>query len=400
MKPKLLIIHNRLVVGGPALDTIPLAHYLQNEFEIHILFGTKEKDETPPTFLLEKYKGLKLVSIKSLQRSPNIFKDFGSYRFVKNYIKNFQPDIVHTHGAKAGFFGRLAAKTAKVPLIIHTFHGHLFHSYFNRFFTSLYVLLERRLARITDVIIAISESQKNEIQHILHVAPSKIQMVPLGVDYIDTSMRAHYRMAFKRTYKIQDNTVCVGILGRMVSIKNPLFFLRIANHIFKDPNNKFIKFFVIGDGAELPLMKQYLHQNKLGFSEDHNESAITFTSWVQNIQNVLEGLDIVVLTSFNEGTPLSLIEAQLCGKPVVASDVGGVKDTMIDGETGFLIDDHSLQKFSDAILLLAHDEDLRNKMGQKAKNFATAEFSKQKEVTTMRNIYMSNNTKNSSANYA
>jgi glycosyltransferase involved in cell wall biosynthesis len=111
-------------------------------------------------------------------------------------------------------------------------------------------------------------------------------------------------------------------------------------------------------------------------------------------------LDIVVLTSFNEGTPLSLIEAQLCGKPVVASNVGGVKDTLINGESGFLIDDHSLQKFSDAIVLLAHDKELRNKMGENGKHFATAEFSKETEVAQMRNIYLSINTKNSSPNYA
>jgi glycosyltransferase involved in cell wall biosynthesis len=399
MKPKLLIIHNRLVVGGPALDTIPLAHYLQNEFEIHILFGAKEKDETEPSFLLEKYKGLKLVNIASLQRSPSLFKDVSTYRFIKKYINQFKPAIVHTHGAKAGFFGRIAAKKASVPLIVHTFHGHLFHSYFNQFFTSLYIFLEKKLARITDVIIAISESQKSELQKILNLDPHKIKMVPLGVDYIDTSMREHYRQAFKRTYKIQPGTVSVGILGRMVNIKNPLCFLKIAHHILKDEQNNFIRFFVIGDGAEVPLMKQYLRQNNIPFSDDHNECAIIFTSWVQNIQNVLEGLDIVVLTSFNEGTPLSLIEAQICGKPVVASNVGGVKDTMINGQTGFLIDDHDVEAFSNAIVLLATDKEMRKAMGEKAAQFAATQFSKQKELATMRQIYMSYKPTNIASDY-
>lgn len=390
MKPKLLIIHNRLVVGGPALDTIPLAHHLQQDFDIRILYGCKENDETEPSFLLEKYKGLALVNIPSLQRSPNFFKDITAYRHIYKYIKTFQPDIVHTHGAKVGFFGRMAAKRAGVPLIVHTFHGHLFHSYFNKFFTSLLILLERRLVKITDIIIAISESQKKELESILKIdKPSKIKLVPLGVDYIDVIMAEHYRQAFKRTYMIQSDTICVGIMGRMVGIKNPVFFLRVAENILKKHKGRAIKFFLIGDGNEMSAMKQFLEQHKIPYSKGLAESPVVFTSWVQNIQSVLEGLDIVALTSFNEGTPMSLIEAQLCGKPVVAVNVGGVRDTMIDGETGFLINGHHIDEFSAAIIRLAEDDILRTTMGKNAKQFATRVFSKEKEIENMKNLYLS-----------
>jgi glycosyltransferase involved in cell wall biosynthesis len=389
MKPKLLIIHNRLVVGGPALDLIPLAHHLQNDFDIHFLYGCKEKDETEPSFLLEKYKGVQLIKISSLQRSLFPFRDIKAYFAILKHIREFQPDIVHTHGAKIGLLGRLAAHKAKVPLLVHTFHGHLFHSYFNRFFTALLIRLERQLLKITNLIIAISETQKKELEEILQIKNEKqICLVPLGVDYIDVNAKEHYMQAFKRTYQVKPGTICIGILGRMVPIKNPIFFLKVAENVLRNHAGKSFRFFVVGEGSELQSMKHYLKQKAVPFTEQNEDCPIVFTSWIQNIQNVLEGLDIVVLTSFNEGTPLSLIEAQLCGKPVVAADVGGVRDTMIDGETGILIQDHDIQQFTNAIIRLANDAELRSRMGEKGREFASVSFSKTKEIERMREIYM------------
>lgn len=391
MKPRLLIVHNRLVVGGPALDIIPLAYHLRNEFEIHILYGQKEADETEPSFMLDKYEGLTLIFNKHLQRSLNIVKDYKAYRFIKKYIARFRPDIVHTHGAKVGLFGRLAAHKLKVPLIIHTFHGHFFHSYFNRFLTRSLVIAEKKLLKITDHVIAISETQKNELQKILQVKDEdKIKLIPLGVDYIDPSMKEHYRQAFKRTYKVDERTICVGFLGRLVGIKNPQFFIEVIDQVLRNNSGNKVKFFIAGDGYEKAGMKKALAEKNISFSgSSQDDVPVIFTSWVQNIQNVLEGMDIVVLTSFNEGTPMSLIEAQLCGKPVVAVNVGGVKDTMIAGETGFLIPDHDLFKFSEAVLRLVNDSNLRNTMGEKAKQFASVSFSKEKEILNFRNLYLS-----------
>jgi len=148
----------------------------------------------------------------------------------------------------------------------------------------------------------------------------------------------------------------------------------------------------VGDGEDLPLLKNFLDQHQIGYSVSNENKPVIFTSWVQNVQSVLEGLDMVVLTSFNEGTPLSLIEAQICGKPVVAVNVGGVRDTLQHGLTGFLIPDHDVTKFVEAILQLADDTELRKTMGENASTFATASFSKEKEINRMRNIYMSDKT--------
>jgi glycosyltransferase involved in cell wall biosynthesis len=390
MKPKLLIIHNRLVVGGPALDIIPLAYHLRNEFEIHILYGQKEADETEPSFMLDKYEGLTLVFNKYLQRSLHLVKDYRAYRFIKKYIARFKPDIVHTHGAKVGLFGRVAAHKLKVPLIIHTFHGHFFHSYFNRFLTRSLVIAERRLLKFTDHVIAISETQKKELQNILRITDEeKIRLIPLGVDYIDPSMKDHYRQAFKRTYRIDENTICIGLLGRLVGIKNPQFFIDVVEYVLKN-NTRKVKFFIAGDGYEKPAMKRKMQERNIAFTDSSQADVpVIFTSWVQNIQNVLEGMDVVVLTSFNEGTPMSLIEAQLCGIPVVAVNVGGVKDTMIAGKTGFLIDGHDIGRFGEALIRLITNKDLRGTMGEKAQEFAAVSFSKETEIQNFRKLYLS-----------
>jgi glycosyltransferase involved in cell wall biosynthesis len=388
MKPKLLIIHNRLVVGGPALDTIPLAYHLRNDFDIHILYGNKEDDETEPSFLLEKYKGLKLVRISSLQRSPHPIKDFLSYKAIKKYILSFKPDIIHTHGAKVGLFGRLAASSAKVPFILHTFHGHLFHSYFNRFLSGTLVYVEKWLLKLTHHIIAISKTQKQELESILKIRDTdKVKLIPLGVDYIDQPMQPHYKQAFRRTYKLDEESVCIGLLGRLVPIKNTSFFIDVVEQVLNKSSLR-IRFFVVGDGHEKNVMMDRLQQKKITFTESaHEDAPVVFTSWVQNIQNILAGLDIVVLTSHNEGTPMSLIEAQLAGKPVVAMNVGGVKDTMIAGETGFLIEKHIVNDFAEAVITLAENTSLRKEMGEKAKLFAVQAFSKDNEVNSLRSLY-------------
>ncbi len=388
MKPRLLIIHNRLVVGGPALDTIPLAYHLRNDFDIHILYGNKEKDETEPSYLLEKYNGLKLVKIQSLYRSPNPFKDYFSYRFIKNYIASFNPQIVHTHGAKVGVFGRRAASKAKVPFILHTFHGHLFHSYFNKLLSASLIFIERGLLRSTNHIIAISVTQQQELRSFLKIDdPSKVKLIPLGVDYIDQSMQSHYKQAFRRTYKLTEETICIGILGRLVEVKNMGFFIEVVEEILKNSSAN-IRFFVAGDGSEKASMMEELNSKRIRFTESpHDEAPVVFTSWVQNIQNVLAGLDIVVLTSHNEGTPMSLIEAQLSGKPVVAVNVGGVRDTMLDGETGLLVARHDVKEFSKAVIRLIENKSLRTEMGEKAMEFASQSFSKENEVNSFRALY-------------
>lgn len=390
MKPRLLIIQNRFVIGGQALDTIPLAYYLQNDFEIKILYGSKEPDEKEPWFLLQKYKGLSLQLVSSLQRSIHPVKDILAYRQLRKHIRQFKPQIVHTHGAKSGLIGRIAAKHSKVPVIVHTFHGHLFHSYFSTFFTRRLIGAERWLAKFTTKIIALSNVQKQELQRILKIDEEKFAIISLGIDYLSEPNSSQYRTAFRAKYKLSDETIAVGMLGRIVPIKNVGFFLEVVQYLQLHHSAIPLKYFLIGDGSDKQKAIDFLIKNQISFSIHSAEDAVVIlTSWIENVQESLEGLDIVALTSFNEGTPMSLIEAQMCGKPVVSVNAGGVCDTMMAGETGFLIARHDVKLFADAIIQLASDAELRKKMGAAGKAFIQSKFSKEKEIESFKHLYHS-----------
>ena len=170
-KPRVLLFLNRLVIGGPAIDVISMAGFLQNDFEILIIYGEKESHEVEASYLLSKYPNLQLKKIPTLRRSINPFLNISVFFSVVKIIKSFKPAVVHTHGAVPGVVGRLAAYFCRIPVIIHTYHGHFFHSYFNKAFSTAIILIEKTLSRISDVIIATSSRQLNDLVDKYKIAP-------------------------------------------------------------------------------------------------------------------------------------------------------------------------------------------------------------------------------------
>lgn len=392
-KTKILFVLNRLVIGGQAIDTIPLIYHLKDEFDILVLHGRKEPDEEEALFLLEQYPGINTKKIKYFKRSINPFFDLLAYFIISKEIKKFKADIVHTHGFKPGLLGRIAAKNAGVPCIIHTFHGHLFHSYYNKFLSRMIMRVEKKLGSITTYIIAISNTQKNEFVNGYKLFnEEKVLVINLGVDEnVFLSDYADNRISFRKKYLLKENDIAVGIIGRVVPVKNYELFVKVVGNFFKQ-NNTRVKFFVIGDGILLKWIREQLDKMNISWCNDNAPVAsayVVFTSWIPQISKAVPGLDIIILTSHNEGTPLSLIEAQICSKPVVATNVGGVKDTFIDGETGFLSNPGNDIEFSEKLSALVNDKSLREIMGTKAGIFAAQTFSKQKEITSFRTLYRS-----------
>ena len=256
--------------------------------------------------------------------------------------KSLKPDIVHTHAAKAGALGRLAAHNLGVPVILHTFHGHVFHSYFGKLKTRLFIEIERFLARRSTRIIAISNIQRKELADTYKIAPfEKFSVVPLGFDLDRFQEDIESKRAdFRDRYKVKEDEVAIGIIGRLVPIKNHPMFLRAIAELRKEVTNA--RIFIIGDGEERSLVEEYCGELGLEFGDATDPKWLTFTSWIKEVDWAIAGLDIVALSSFNEGTPVSLIEAQAGGKPVVSTNVGGIEDIMkIDG-SGYLVesDDH------------------------------------------------------------
>lgn len=390
-KPRLLIILNRFVIGGQAVDTIPLAYLLQPHFNILILYGEKEKDEIEPTYLLSAYPGLQLQKISQLRRSINPFTDVIAFARLLQILAKYKPHVVHTHGAKSGFLGRMAAWLYRVPVIVHTFHGHFFHSYFSAGVSQIISMVERLIGRITTAAIALSEAQKTELVEDFKIMPStKVNIIPLGFAYENNNNKAALRNKFRSTYGLQNNDVAIGIVGRIVPVKNHQFFLQVIKQTLTDGNNN-AAFLIIGDGELKAKVEDELKTQQVLYNHQKITSVnrVVFTSWIMNMYEVMNGLDIIALTSLNEGTPLSIIEAQFFSKPVVSTNVGGVKDTLQDGLTGFLVEKTNTKLFAEKLKLLINNEDLRLRMGSAGNAFAASKFSKEKEVSSTKDFYFS-----------
>jgi glycosyltransferase involved in cell wall biosynthesis len=379
-------------VGGQSIDTVPLANELKDHYEILIAYGQRENDEEEFSTLTD-YNGISFQKILSLKRSVNPLNDLSSIFALYKLIKKFGPVIVHTHGSKPGVNGRMAAWLANVPCIIHTFHGHLFHSYFNKFISSLIIRLEKLLSRISTKIIVLSEEQREEIIERYKIAKrDKIKLIPLGVDEIFYNTNSELlSSAFRNKYFLPEDCITIGIIGRIVPVKNHKFFVEVVSKLLQSSVKDKVKFFIVGDGYSKNEIQKTITNFGIEWSNNKNDTAakVIFTSWITPVTEVLHGLDIVVLTSLNEGTPLSIIEAQVCAKPVVATNVGGVKDTFIDNESGFLIKDHDISEFVNKLKLLVENKELRKKMGCAGQAFAKKNFSKQTEVNAFKDLYAS-----------
>jgi glycosyltransferase involved in cell wall biosynthesis len=380
---KVLRIVNRFNLGGPVYNVTYLTAFMPDEFETILCGALPESQEGNALFIPEKH-GVKPVIIKSMQRSINPFSDRKALKEIQKLIQEFKPDIVHTHASKAGVLGRTAAIKENVPVIVHTFHGHVFHSYFGKIKTWIYKTIERRLAKKTDAIIAISEIQKKELSAIHHITDaSKITVIPLGFD-LDRfkENKEQKRLAFREKYKLSDDVVAVGIIGRLTAVKNHELFIRSIEKLVQRGKVN-VRAFIIGDGERMEELKQLAHEieNKSG------KSVFEFTSWIKNVDVALPGLDILALSSFNEGTPVSLIEAQAAGVPLITTNVGGVSDVVANGETGFIIDGFQLTDYAEKLSLLAEDSNLRQKMSQNGWNFVEHKFHYRRLCNDMTKLY-------------
>lgn len=390
-KKKVVIILNRIVIGGQATDTIPMAYFLKNNFDITIICGVKEKDETYANQLLKKYNDLKIIQLNTLKRSINPLIDIYCFFQINKILLRIRPHIVHTHGAKPGLIGRLSAKLMSVPGIIHTYHGHHFHSYFNKFISSLYIFIEKKLAKISSAIIVLSKKQFEEIVEKFKISSThKTKLIPLGVEFEKESDTEEQVELLNKKFKISENEIKIGIIGRLVPIKNISFFIKIASVII-DANYS-VKFFIVGDGNEMDKIKSEIKKHGFSFCEKLNSyenEPFILTSWQEEIKPWIYFLDIVLSTSINEGTPFSLIEAQIAGKPVIATNVGGVADTIRNNSTGFLIPLSNKDIFVEKIIELVENSALRKEMGLRGTQWANEQFSKEKEVQNIEKLYNS-----------
>jgi glycosyltransferase involved in cell wall biosynthesis len=276
-------------------------------------------------------------------------------------FRQLRPDIVHTHTAKAGTLGRLAARLAGVPRIVHTFHGHVLEGYFSPAATRVFLGIERALARITDRIITVSPRLRQALLGMGIGQPAQVEVVPLGLD-LDRFLRAPKgQNDLRLALRIPAGTPLLGIVGRLVPIKDhPTLFQALT--LFPDGSGA-PHLLVVGDGERREDLQQLAH--RLGLA-----SRVHFLGWRSDLEAILSELDMVICCSRNEGTPVALIEAMAAGVPVVSSDVGGVGDLVVHGETGWLVPPGDPAALAQGIQRLLGDPELCRRLAVAARPVA------------------------------
>lgn len=389
--PRVLRIINRFNIGGPTYNASYLTKYLEPEFETMLVGGQKSDSEESSEHILEQI-GVKAHIIPELGRDIRLKDDYIAYKKISAIIKEFKPDIVHTHASKAGALGRLAAINAGVPVILHTFHGHVFHSYFNRYKTLVFKQIERHLAKRSNGIIAISDIQKEELSGHHRIAPrDKTFVVPLGFDlckFMQIPETENNR--FRENFNIDSSQFTVSIIGRLVPIKNHMLFIdafSLAKQTCSD-----MTALIIGDGELKEELIAYAKSK--GLNVNGKAADIIFTSWIKDMPYAMAGSDLIVMTSKNEGTPVSLIEAQAAGKPIVTTDVGGIKNIISEGRTGMLASADA-RSIADCILFAKNNPEFRETARIEGPQFVAERFSYKRLAEDIKKLYWELLAKNS-----
>ena len=379
---KIVRIIARLNIGGPAINAVLLSEGLNdNGFKTTFVTGSIEKDEGDMSYFAYE-RGVRPVIVNELSREINVFKDLIALWKIYKIVKKEKPDIVHTHTAKAGALGRIAAILAGVPVRVHTFHGHVFDGYFNNAATRIFIAIERFLGRFTAKIISVSNSVANDVVMRYNIVPKgKVAVIPLGFDLQRFFAIDKYKGNLKKELGLNEDILLVGIVGRLVPIKNHKMFLDAARKILATSHYSLTtKFIIVGDGELRQELEEYV--DKIGIRQH-----VVFLGWRRDLESIYADLDIVCLTSLNEGTPVSLIEAMACGKPVVATDVGGVKDIVKESINGLLVPSGDVDGFRSAIINILQDNEKRMRMGDNGREFVRANFGKGRLIEDTKRLY-------------
>jgi glycosyltransferase involved in cell wall biosynthesis len=406
---KIVRVIARLNVGGPAKHVIWLTKGLSApQFDSLLIAGTVPPgEEDMGYFAIEM--GVAPIFVPEMSREISL-KDAVTVWKLYRLFRREQPDIVHTHTAKAGTVGRMAGilyrwltpgallGRPRPCRFVHTYHGHIFHSYYGPAKTRIFLTIERILARLgTDRIVVLSEQQRREIHEEFAVGRARqFAVIPLGLDLDVYARWQERRETFRKELKADANTILVGIVGRLTEIKNHQLFLQAAA-LFKrefagGPASALVRFVVIGYGHLRPQLEQQVQANGLG-------DDVTFVGSRRDPENFYPALDIVALTSRNEGTPLTLIEAMANARPVISTAVGGVVDLL--GQTlsevrdgGFVVCERGLRVgpddargFAAGLARLIGNESLRREIGERGLQFVLTHYSKERLLADIKSLY-------------
>jgi len=360
----------RMNVGGPAWQVSVLTRRLiEPDFDSVLLVGDVGEGEAD--FIRLRAPGLPHVRIEGLGRSVRPWSDLVALLRLIKFLRRVKPDVVHTHTAKAGVLGRLAAVVARVPFRVHTFHGHLLHGYFSPLKTKLVIMAERTLARRTDVIAAVGAQVRDDLLAAGIGRADQYRVVPPGVAQPDFVERAEAR----RALGLNEEQVAITFVGRLTTIKRPDRLVDAFRLIAERDSRATL--IIVGDGELLEETRE--RARDLG-------RRVRFLGWRSDLDLILAASDVAVLTSDNEGMPVTLIEASMAGVPCVTTDVGSAREVVDDGVTGFVarIDSTDIARVLEVLVV---DETQRREMGRQAAQRARERFGEERLAGDYAQIY-------------
>jgi glycosyltransferase involved in cell wall biosynthesis len=398
---RVLRIIDRLNVGGPAKHVVWLSAAKEDEFQTTLVTGVVPRGEGDMRYFAQQL-GVTPIVVDQMSRELGL-RDLLVIARLIGLMRRLKPDIVDTHKSKAGAVGRIAAMVYRwvTPstllgkprrcYVVHTYHGHIFHSYYGKLKTRLFLAVERTLARLcTDRILTVSNQQRDEICNQYRVGrPDQYRVIPLGIDF-DEARESNGRL--RRELGLGNDVLVIGAVGRLCEVKNIAMLLEATAKLARDNPTlgSKLRLVLVGDGHLRVQLEEQAH--RLGI-----QNRVVFTGFRQDAAGVYSDFDLLALTSLNEGTPLTIIEALNLGCAVVATEVGGVVDLMGQrGEQrdGFWVWDHGVTtksgdsaSFARAIEFLLCRPDLRSEMGERGRAFVRAHHSRQRLLNDVTDLY-------------
>ena len=363
----------RMNVGGPAIQVTGLMRTLDTQrFDQRLYTGWCAADEAD--YLLTQAPDVPVHRIDGLGRAVRPGDDVLALQRMHRAIRSFRPHIIHTHTAKAGALGRSTAlATRSGALLVHTFHGHLLHGYFSPATTRALIQFERALAKRTSRLVAVGPQVRDDLLAAGIGTAGQYQIIAPGLEFPEPPSRSQARADLG----IAESSLVISLIGRLTAIKRADRFADMADLLRQRLPGTDLRFLVAGDGEQAERLAAAIQSRQL---------PITMLGWRSDIARLLAATDVLALTSDNEGTPISLIQAAMAAVPVVASDVGSVKDVVIDGVTGLLAAP-SAPALADRVQLLVEQADLRRRMGLAARAHAEGRYGVQRLASDHADLY-------------
>ncbi|MEI7759716.1 MAG: glycosyltransferase family 4 protein [Thermoleophilia bacterium] len=378
---RVLRVIARLNVGGPSLHVSYLSEGLaERGYATTLAAGTISEGEASMAFVAEQ-RGIEIESIPELQREVAPLKDVAAVRRLRAIIRRERPHIIHTHTAKAGTVGRTAARIAgdaRPPVVVHTFHGHMLKGEFDPVRTRAFRAVERSLARTTDVLIAVSPEVRDELVEVGVAPASQFAVVRLGIELSERMAGASDGASLRASLDIPPDRFCVGWVARMSPVKQPEDVLRTVRRLRDRGIDAAL--ILIGDGPERAHLEKRAKELDL-------VEGVHFVGFQNDVGPWFHAFDVLLLTSRSEGTPVSAIETLASGRPVVATDVGGTRDVVGDGVSGFLVPFGDVAAGAERLERLARDPALRARMGAAGQAVALSSYGVPRLVGDIDRLY-------------